>query len=437
MTPDRTQAELPLRAPPSYVMPNSLWAATAEIAPATPPLEGEADAEVVIVGGGYTGLSAALHLAEAGTRVRVLEACEPGWGASGRNGGHVIPGIKAEPDEIIATLGEERGRRLIEVVRRTADLVFELIERHAIRCDARRVGWLQPAHNVAGYEACARKVEQWVREGADVALLDRPTMAGLLGSEVYCGGWLDRRGGNLQPLSYARGLARAAQSKGAVVHGASPARKLTPTGERWRVDTPSGHVTADRVILATNGYTDDLWPGLKRSIVPVHSFQVATRPLSDNLRRTILPGGHAASDIRRMLRYFSVDRTGRLTMGGRAGGTDTNLPTAGNPVDRAVAEIFPQLGPIELEYSWIGRVAITTDFWPHLHELAPGLVAGLGYNGRGVGMATMMGKLLAKHARGRDVAFPVTRMRPIAFHGLHRAALPAVQVYYRLRDAIG
>ena len=196
----------------------SLWSHTA-----TPEVDGErltgtAQADVAIVGGGFTGCAAALSLAQRGLRVRVLEARNIGWGASGRNGGQVIPGLKYDPDELEAMFGPELGPRMVSAVGSVGDEVFGLIERHAIECDARREGWLHPAVSQRSLDITSRRCEQWQKRGADVVAVERSRMAELIGSDIYIGGWEDRRGGQVQPLSYVRGLARAAQAAGAVIH---------------------------------------------------------------------------------------------------------------------------------------------------------------------------------------------------------------------------
>ena len=418
--------------------PRSLWSATAEEpAPAAPPLNGAAKADVAIIGGGFTGLSTALHLAEAGVDALVLEAEEPGFGASGRNGGQVIPGLKYDPDELVAMFGRERGERLAGIVGDAADFAFGLIERHGIRCAPVRKGWIQGVHAPSKLDATRRRVEQWERRGAPVRFLDRTEVAQLTGTDRYCGGWLDGRGGMIQPLSYARGLARAALAAGARIHGQSPALRLASEGKGWRVETPHGAVAAERVLIATNGHTGDLWPGLKQSLVPVNSFQVASRPLSDNLRATVLPGGQPVSDTRRLLRYFRLDPSGRLMMGGRGAPYGEARSALYERLRRSARWLFPQLNGLDWEFFWSGKVALTADHLPHIHEPAPGVAAALGYNGRGVAMASRMGKLMADHFTGErpeELGFPITRIRPLPFWSLRQPALSALIGWYRLRD---
>jgi glycine/D-amino acid oxidase-like deaminating enzyme len=418
-------------------LPNSLWAATAAPAADTPALAGERRADAVVVGAGFTGLSAALHLAESGADVVLLEAGEPGWGASGRTGGQVIPGLKPDPDELVAKYGAKRGARLVEFAGGAPDLVFELIERHGIDCHAARSGWIQGVHARRRMDLAEMRVEQWGRRGAPVELIDAARMAELTGTARYAGGWIDRRGGMLQPLSFSRGLARAAIGAGAAIHGGSPATALVREGRGWRVETPGGAVIADQVLLATNAYTDALWPGLQRSVIPLFSYQVATRPLGDNLRRAILAGGMPVSDTRRLLNYFRLDHTGRLVVGGRGRASQTGDPAFYRNIVDGLNWLFPQLDGTELDYYWAGRVALTLDHLPQAAELAPGLHAMIGYNGRGVAMATACGKMMAERMRGKplaDLPLPATRMKPIPFHGLRRPALAAAIAWKKMLD---
>ncbi len=418
----------------------SLWTATARPAPPTPPLVGEAVTDVAVIGGGYTGLSTALHLAERGVSVALLEAETPGWGASGRNGGQVIPGLKFDPGEIETLFGRERGRRITAMAGGAADLVFDLIEKHGIDCDARRSGWIQGAHDAASLAAVHRRAADWAGRGAPVEALDRAAVAGLLGTDRYRGGLIDRRGGGLHPLNYALGLAAAAIRAGARVFGQSRVTRLERRQEGFRVHTEKGVLRAARIVIATNGHADGLHDPLRRSIVAVRSVQVATRPLSDNLRKSILPEGQVVSDTRRLLLYFRLDAQGRFLIGGRGAFAERGVLARQADLRLAAERLFPQLGGIEWEHHWGGFVALTTDHLPHLHELEPDIVTALGYNGRGVAMATAMGQQLAEHAAGAsasDLDFPVTGLEPIPFHILRKPAVSAVTAWHEARERIG
>jgi len=417
----------------------SLWSATATAAPAFTPLAGARRVDVAIIGAGYTGLSAALHLAGAGRAVLVLEAKGLGERASGLNGGQVIAGLKTDPDALEESFGAERGARLVASVAAGPDVVFELIGRFRIECDALRAGWIQPATSEAALGQLAARVEQWRRRGAAVELLGAREVGLLTGSARYCGGLLDRRGGTLQPLSYVRGLARAVTRAGGQICVHSPALRLQRAAREWQIETPHGAVTAATVIVATNAYSGALIGALRRSIITVPSFQVATVPLTTAQRAQILPGGQAASDTWHLLRYFRLDATGRLVLGARGRFGQAPGPRACRPHYRAVLDIYPHLAGVAFEYHWGGLVAMTRDHLPHLHELAPGLLGGLGYNGRGVAMATLMGRILAQRTLGMsdaELAFPVTPVRPIPFHRASRLGARAAIQYLRAVDGL-
>lgn len=424
-------------------LPPSLWAATATSAAPTPPCTESKSVDVAIIGGGYTGLSAALHLAEAGVNVCVLEASEPGWGASGRNGGQVIPGLKYDPDQLRVMFGSAKAEGLIDTIGKAADTVFDLIARHNIDCDAVRNGWIQPAHSAAVMPTLEKRAAQWAERGAPIELLDRDAVARRIGTSAYVGAWVDRRAGSIHPLKYCRGLARAALAQGAAIHGRTPVVKLERQGQRWLLHTEQGAIiTADRVIIATNGYTGALWPQLKQSVIAANSFIVATRPLPAALGDSILANREVVSDSRRLLLYYRRDAEGRLLMGGRGPFPDPQGPQDFAHLERSLALLFPQLANVEYEYRWAGRVAITRDFLPHVHEPAAGLTIALGYNGRGIAMASTMGRCLAQRLTGltgeasTPFPFPVSTIQPIPFHGLQRFYIAAGVAYYSILDKL-
>jgi glycine/D-amino acid oxidase-like deaminating enzyme len=414
--------------------PRSLWEATAPPAADAAPLHGSVRARAVVIGGGYTGLSAALHLAEAGQDAVVLEAAAPGWGASGRNGGQVIAGVKYDPDKLCAIFGAEAGERVAACVGAAPDMLFDLIAKHDIPCDAVRTGWIQLAVSAATLATLRARVSQWRARGADVTLVNADEAARLTGSAAYQGGLLDRRGGTVQPLALARGMAATATTAGARIFAGSPAAALQREGQSWRVSTPGGDVLADSVILATNAYAGKLHDPLRRSIVTVPSWQIATDPLPADVRASILPGGQSGSDMRRLLCYFRLDAAGRFVLGSRGDFADPQPDRAIRRLVTTAARLFPQLRGVAFTYQWGGMVAMTPDHLPHLHTLAPNLFAALGYNGRGVALATTLGQQLAALACGGETALPVTRLHPIPLHATARLAARATIAWYRLRD---
>jgi len=393
---------------------------------------------VIVIGGGFTGLSTALHLAEAGASVCLLEASEPGWGASGRNGGQVIPGLKYDPDQLNVMFGSKKGELLIDTIGKAADTVFDLIAKYRIECDVVRNGWIQPAHSEQVLRALVKRAAQWAERGAPVEMLERSEVAQRIGTPAYVGGWIDRRAGSIQPLSYCRGLVRAAQAHGAAIHGNTLVSGLQRQDGHWQVDTAGGpRVTAEQVVIATNGYTGDLWPRLKQSVIAANSFIVATKPLPAELGDSILAGRQVVSDSRRLLLYYRRDAQGRLLMGGRGPFSEPRSAQDFSHLERSLALLFPQLAQVDYEFRWAGRVAITRDFLPHVHEPAAGLTIALGYNGRGIAMASTMGRCLAQRLLGSGTTafpFPISTIQPIPFHGLQRFYIAAGVAYYSILD---
>ncbi|MCS6878811.1 MAG: FAD-dependent oxidoreductase [Geminicoccaceae bacterium] len=420
----------------------SLWAATAPPEPELETLDGEEETEAAIVGGGYTGLSAALHLAERGIACALLEARGPGWGASGRNGGQVIAGLKEDPDTVERILGPSAGKRAVALSARAPDLVFDLVGRYGIACDAVRSGWIQPAADPASARLQRARLEQWQRRGAPVEWLDRKATAQALGTELYASALLDHRGGTLNPLAYARGLARAALSKGARIFARSRAIAVERDGAGWRVRTRRGALRARFLLLCTNAYTDGLHREMARSLLPVVSVQVASAPLSANLRASILPEGRAASDTRRLLVYFRLDPQGRLVIGGRGAYSARGIRAAQARLRRLAKRMFPQLpDDLPFEFAWGGLVALTEDRLPFLVEPEPGLLLAGGYNGRGVAMATAMGKVLADKVAGvpdAELDFPLRkRLRPMPLYGLRKPLVSLAVAIEELQDRAG
>ncbi|MGA0594654.1 NAD(P)/FAD-dependent oxidoreductase [Enterovirga sp. CN4-39] len=418
---------------------DALWTTTArEPAPSGDAFASGSTVDVVVVGGGFTGASAALAVAERGNSVALIEAHRVGWGASGRNGGQVIPGLKLDPSEMLAAYGEETGRRLTEEVGGAADLVFDLVGRHGIDCEPVRGGWIQAAHAEPALVRVQKRAGEWAALGAPAERLDATAVARLTGTNAYLGGWIDRRAGTLQPLSYVRGLARAAQQAGARLHEGITATALTRDGAGWKITTSQGTIAARHVIIGQDGYADGLVKGLAQTLICVQSAQVATEPLPSGLAAGIMPGGICGSETRRLAFYFRQSPDGRLVFGGRGAIGDRQNPAFFQALINAMHRTFPETKGLAIAHRWSGQVALTLDGLLHIHEPEPGLLIGLGYNGRGVAMATLMGRWLAARALdGLAHPLPVTTLAPIPFHQLRGPAIHAGIAWAWLRDRMG
>ena len=421
-------------------LPPSLYAETA-IAPLDlDRLAGNERASVAIIGGGITGLSSALHLAERGVDVLLLEAHQPGWGASGRNGGHVNPGLKPDPDEVERDFGE-LGRRMVRLSYAAPEALFRLVERYQLRCEARQAGTLRAATGSKSVEGLRRLAAQYMSRGMSADLLNEEAALAATGTSRYPAILRDPCGGSVNPLGYARGLAHAAIAAGARLYGGSPAVKLarTATGA-WRVQTPSGTVVADRLVIGTNGYTDSLWPRLKHTIVPVWSGITATEPLPDRIADQIMPGGGVLYELGSVTVYYRLDIGNRLLIGGRSSLRDMRGPEGFRYLQRYASRLWPALRPVTWTHGWNGQLGMTADHYPHLHEPEPDVLMALGYNGRGVAMATAMGGIIARRIGGEpaeSLEMPITGIAPIPFHRLWPLAVQGRLIWGRLRDRMG
>lgn len=422
-------------------MPRSTaWRPPDSRPPAIRRLEGGAACDLLVVGGGILGLSTALHAAQKGCDVLVAEAGAIGSGASGLNGGQVIPGLKYDPEWLLQHFGAEEGERIVRFAASTADKVFDLIEKHRLAVPHVRNGWIQAAHTETALAAAAERNRQWQARGADVALLGREEVERLTGARGYVGGWLDRRAGAIDPLAYTLELARAAGEAGAAIAENQRVTGLRQADGGWQARTAAGlDIRARSVVIATNAYSDDLVPGLARTVVPLHSFQIATGPLPASLAETILPMGTPVSDSRRILVYYRKSADGRFVLGGRGRMGAPRVERDWAHLERAALRLYPALSGVGIEHRWFGRVAMTPDHLPHLHAPAPGLLAVVGCQGRGVGLMTAMGERLAAYCAEGDrgtLPLPVTPIRPIPFHRFRRLGIAAAIAWYRMRDAL-
>ncbi len=391
-------------------LPN-LWHATAPAAPDTRPLSTDISVDVAVIGGGFTGLSAALHLAEKGVTVAVAEAKMIGFGGSGRNVGLVNAGMWTKPEDLIATLGTEVGTRLLTELGDGPSLVYKLVEKHNIACEAVRNGTLHLAVGTEGLKDIQDRERQWKTFGAPVEVVDADRAQSLTGAPGFAGALLDRRAGTIQPLAYARGLAHAALAAGAQIYTETPLRSAERKGDLWKLTVGNGTITAKSVIVATNAYGDMLsqtpWTAYTQELTILPYFQFATNPLSDNIARSILPERQGCWDTGLVMTSFRMDQQNRLIFGsvGRLDALAEGTHRAF--AERSLRKLFPAIGDFRFEYWWDGRIGMTTNNLPQMHVMAPNVFSVSGYNGRGIAPGTVFGRALANHVTGEPNALPL------------------------------
>jgi glycine/D-amino acid oxidase-like deaminating enzyme len=404
---------------------HGLWEHSASPAPATSFLDGDISADVLVVGAGFTGTSAALHLAEAGAKVAVLEAEFIGFGGAGRNVGLVNAGMWMMPDAVEQGLGPVFGPRLLKLLGEAPSQVFELVEKHDIHCDLTRTGNLHCAVGNAGLREIRQRARQWLARGASVRLLDAEETARKVGTTAYPGSLLDNRTGTLQPLSYVRGLAHAAMRAGAKIFTQSPAVEARDDGGSWTVGTDRGRVRANWIVVATEAYTHSVWPEIRAELVHLPYFNVATKPLGDPLSRTILPDRQGVGDTKKVLSSFRTDRAQRLIFGGVGSVSGRGGAIQVAWARRAIHRIFPQLQDVDFDYQWGGSIGLTVDNLPRFHAPGRNVLSIAGYNGRGIAAGTVFGRLLARRILGQlddsDFPLPLTESRPVPFRSLRES----------------
>ncbi len=429
--------------------PPSLWSAVTPEGPAFGSLTGEHSTDVVVIGAGFTGLSAAIHLRERGSDVIVVEAAEPGWGASGRNNGQVIPTLAGnDPSGMTARHGQS-GERFNLLLRDSASDLFTLVRKYKIAAEAEQAGWVQPVHSPGRIKIAERRVREWSTLGAPVELLDKAAVARMLGSDAWHGGFWNRTGGHINPLALARGMAAVAHALGAQIFSRSPVSHYEHDGNHWIVTATGGTVKASALILATNAYTGEfhstLMPAIAREVIPVRSWQMATQPISDNIAKTIIPGRQAMSDTHRDLHFARWDARGRLVTGGAAVAPGVGEHNLRREVAGRLRRLWPQLGDLTFDYVWNGFIGMTPDNlmrpdlpgFPRAHKLGPLGFAWAGCNGRAVALSISLGRELARATQGAadsDLALPFSEPTPRPMSSVLRRIAPLALPYYRYLD---
>ncbi len=403
----------------------NLWNQTAG-GIAFPALAKDLATDLVVIGGGFTGCSAALHASQAGADVCLVEAQTIGHGGSGRNVGLVNAGLWLPPESINAVLGKKQGTQLSSLLASTPSMVFSLIENFDIECEAVRNGTLHCAHSVAGLRDLQDRERQLKASGAPVELLPRAETAMRTGTDCFEGSLFDPRAGTVQPLAYAQGLARTVANAGARIFENTPALAIHPAKEGWKVETPEGTISAKKLLRATNAYMaqgTDIDP---QHFIPVHYFQIATQPLLPSLSARILPNEEGCWDTATVMSSFRKDKAGRLLIGGIGNLEQSAANIHRNWARRKLASLFPDAADTPVEFAWCGRIAMTSDHIPKIVEIGPNALSCFGYSGRGIGPGTLFGRRTAEALlTGNQDVLP---LEPIRTHSESFAGIR--KIYY-------
>lgn len=421
------------------INPPTLWHATTPRQTRYPVMNDHIQTDVVIIGGGFTGLAAAGKLSEAGRSVVVLEAHTIGFGASGRNAGFVVPNFsKAGPDYVINKLGDKRGKALLQMVGRGADRVFELARLGGLTREAEQNGWLQPAHSAEMAQALKQRVTQWQSLRQPVEWLNAAQTIERTGIQLYHGALRDNSGGMINPLAYVHVLAKRAQNFGAQIYEKSSVLSVEKQQDKWLIRTPNSSVTAQSVLMCTNAFEEGAAHQVGRTIIPLHVYQIATKPLPQNIVQRFSPRREPVSDSRTNIFTYRLDPDNRLISGGMA-----LLPFhAEKRMSHAIVSRLShelQLSEVhEVEFIWRGTAAITTDYLPHIYQFGSGFFGATSCNGRGVAMTTMLGETLADAILGTcpvdQLPVPLMAAKPVTLRPLAKAAPSFVLAQAKLND---
>jgi glycine/D-amino acid oxidase-like deaminating enzyme len=397
--------------------------------------------DVAILGAGYTGLSAARELAKYGASVVVFEREEIGWGASSRNGGQVLTGLKLDPATLVARYGESRARRLFDMARDAIASLESLIAEEQIDCEYARCGHVQAAWKAAHFDAFRNQQALLARVfDHRVELVGKSDQRREIGTDAYHGVMVDERSGGLHPAKYVRGLALAAVRAGASLQTRTEVTRIQRVGDRWSIKTPKGDLIARELMIATNGYTGDATPDLRRRLIPIGSYIIVTEPLGSARASAILPRRRMAFDSKNFLYYFRLTADDRLLFGGRA---EFSAPTAertrhaADILRRGMNTIFPELTSVKIDYAWGGNVAFTRDELPHGGRIGDAYFAA-GYCGHGIAMATALGAAVARRLAGTPGSSPLLDGPPpwIPFYTGSPWFLPLIGAYYTALDVV-
>ena len=421
---------------------NVYWQETAKMPGGDSHTALPAKVDVAIIGGGYTGLSAALTLARRGLQVAVLEAHELGWGGSSRNGGMVLSGLKISMSTAIKRYGLEMARRLFQCSLDSIAMVEKLVREEQIHCGFARTGHLLVANKPGHFDALAAEVDFMAGEfNHKVRLVSRDDQREEIGSDSYHGALVDETSAGLNPAQYAAGLAQAARRAGAGLHTQAGVQRVSSTGDDFLIETERGALHAEKVLVASNGYIDSATPALERRIIPIGSYIIATEPLSADLAGELIPRRRMVFDYKHFLNYFRLSDDNRMVFGGRAAffpESDRTVRQSAEILQQEMVAVYPQLRAVDIEYVWGGTLGFAFDLMPHIGEM-DGLWYALGYAGHGVAMATYLGATVAealldgglKEHPFANIPFPGA---PLGLYDGRPWFLPLVGAWHRILD---
>lgn len=420
------------------------WVATSKEAAFSPDtVDWRETYDLAVIGAGYCGLSVALEAARLGQTVLLLEAGTIGCGASGRNGGIVVPTLPGArtPGYLRALYDERRAKKLIDLVRTGPDFVFERIRTEGIACDPTETGWVQPAQSEAAQTQARAVYEAWRAHGADVAWLDAEGIRARLGAPGYLGGWYSKSGGTVNPWALAQGLARAASSAGVHIAEHAAVRKLRRDANRKLLETAQGTFAARQVVMTTNGYTPDLVPRLSDTVIPVRLFHCLSRPLTEAERAGVLPMNIPFTDLRKSGGFCRYDAEGRVMSGGAVFTASNTMRYGRRHAAHRLSEIFPQLAGIEIIHYWEGWCAIREDFLPVAQDHGDDVYSLLGFSTRGIALSQTLGREMARFLSGniteQQMPVPVRNPSRVPFQTIKQTLGGWAFPVYKFRDWLG
>ena len=429
---------------PNPDMSSVHWASTSKELPVRDSqLCDSTEFDLAVVGAGFCGLSVALGAAKEGMSVLLLDAGAVGCGASGRNGGIVVPHFPGAllPSQVKKIVGPHRAERLMQLVENGPTYVFRQAEEYGIQCDAKQGGWIQPAHSEKSLGLVRKIFDEWKAQGRKAEWLDREAIGDATGATGYLGGWKDKTGGIVNPYALSQGLARVVQQYGGTLKQNCCVHTISRNGSAYVLSTQHDEYHARKVAITTNAYTTDLYPELSRSIIPVRLFHAFTRPLSEEERQVVLPRNISFTDLRKSGGFARLDESNRLLTGGAVLTIGNSKSYSLQHGKRRIAELFPQLKGIEIESYWEGHCALSPTFLPAIHKLDKDVYSVLGFSTRGVALTQSLGqelgRFLAESMPEADLPFGPTPVKSLPFQRTKKFLGGLVFPFYQARDALG